>query len=144
MNNSKLKITKIIISFLIFFIGVWSSIYISSITHIFLTDNTLKLITIKEGLFVIKNSKNALILFILITGVSLLISLAYYLLNDKFYESELIEITPEIKIPKVAGQMQFGSARFMTEEEKGKYFGIFQVGKALTLLEKKEGEEDKD
>ncbi len=48
-------------------------------------------------------------------------------MKDTFYESELIEITPNIKIPAPAGQMQFGSARFATDIEKESLFEVCEL-----------------
>ena len=56
----------------------------------------------------------------------ILISIFFLLKNDRFYESSMIEVTPQIKIPAPAGQKQFGSARFMSEDEKD-IFGVIYI-----------------
>jgi len=44
------------------------------------------------------------------------------LTNHKTYQSDLIQITPNIMTPSPAGQKQFGSARWMTQNEKESTF----------------------
>ena len=43
------------------------------------------------------------------------------------YESDLDTITPEIRTPKAVGQYQHGSARWMSDAEKGKAFDSFTL-----------------
>ena len=55
-------------------------------------------------------------------------------MKDTFYESELIEITPRIKIPVPAGQMQFGSARFISDEEMDNLFTVCKINLKDNLM----------
>ena len=68
------------------------------------------------------SDKQHLLLFLAFNGVILLGAIFYYLLNDRPYHSELVEITPLIKTPVSAGQRQFGSARWLTDKEKDNHF----------------------
>lgn len=60
----------------------------------------------------------------LLVFVLLLIGMIYVLFigGVKTHKSELIDITPAISIPAVAGQKQYGSARFMNNTEIDKSF----------------------
>ena len=49
--------------------------------------------------------------------LALIISVYVWLIGDKQYVSDLIEVTDKIRIPVPAGQGQYGSARFATEKE---------------------------
>lgn len=51
-------------------------------------------------------------------GFITLFAVFYYAANNKPYQSELVEITPAISTPVVAGQKQFGSAKWLTEKDE--------------------------
>ncbi|SKC77758.1 type IV secretion system protein VirD4 [Maledivibacter halophilus] len=51
----------------------------------------------------------------------------YYVANHKPYQSDLIQITPNISTPVSAGQKQFGSARWLTDKEQEMYFKSFML-----------------
>lgn len=73
-------------------------------------------------------------LFLALEILVLLGGLAYYITNDKPYQSDLVAITPKISTPVAAGQKQFGSARWMKEEERDKAFEFFTINKRDNLI----------
>lgn len=52
------------------------------------------------------------------------------------YKAEMLEITPDISTPAPAGQGQHGTARWMTEKEKDKYFDTVVINKDTQEVEK--------
>ncbi len=94
----------------------------------------------------IKNKEHFL-LFLSFEGIALLGAVFYYVANHKPYQSELVEITPMISTPVSAGQKQFGSARWLTEKEKGQHFKSFVLdsqAKLIKQLEKQSTQEIND
>lgn len=138
MDNK--KIIKLIIAILLFILGTLASIFLSSYLHLVLTKD-IKIIGLMEAFTIIKLNKKARNLFLLFELSAIALSIFYYFMKDSFYESELIEITPDIKIPKPAGQMQFGSAWFATDEEKERTFTICEIDNRIKkLINKKQAE----
>lgn len=132
----KKKRVKLVISVLLFTLGTMGAIFISSYLHIFLSKGleNIRLIELKEATTIIKLNTKARHLFIAFELAILLISVFYYFMKDNFYESELIEITPKIKIPKPAGQMQFGSARFIDNNDIEKLFTVSRIKNKDSLI----------
>lgn len=66
---------------------------------------------------------------------SLVLTLAAILLQGTVfhYDSKLQQVTPEIKTPYAAGQGQYGTARWMTRQERDKVFSRWQVKDAPEL-----------
>lgn len=133
----KIDRLKIITSILIFIAGTIGSLYIVSYIHLLLIGEmiNLEIIEFFQTIEIIKGHKNSMTLFIAFELLVILIGMIYFLSNDKFYQSELITITPDISIPVSAGQKQFGSARFMTEEERGELFNILTIKHDKTIKE---------
>lgn len=67
------------------------------------------------------NNKEPLVLFFCLCLLSVLIPIAIRQ-NRRSYRFHLHSLTPEIATPIPAGEKQHGSARFMHEKEKEKYF----------------------
>ena len=118
-----------ITSIFIILAGTFGSLYIVSYLHLLLTGEMmdLEIIEFLQTIEIIRSDKKALTLFIAFELLTILIGTIHYLSNNKFYQSELIAITPNISIPVPAGQKQFGSARFMTDEEKKELFDVFII-----------------
>ncbi|OLN26572.1 hypothetical protein DSOL_4923 [Desulfosporosinus metallidurans] len=57
----------------------------------------------------------------------LILSVMYFLTNLRPYQSDLMEITPDIKTPVAVGQYQHGSARWLKDAEKDKAFASFAL-----------------
>ena len=120
----KYKQLKLMISALIFLVGLWMNIYFSTNLHFLLLKkmDVLSFIPMKSCFESMATSGQHLSLFLYLQGFVLLCSIYFYLANMKPYQSDLVVITPEISTPVRAGQMQFGSARWLSEEEKNKGF----------------------
>ncbi|PKM56021.1 MAG: conjugal transfer protein TraG [Firmicutes bacterium HGW-Firmicutes-5] len=127
----KYKQLKLMISALIFLVGLWMNIYFSTNLHFLLSRkmDVLSFIPMKSCFESMAASGQHLSLFLYLQGFVLLCSIYFYLANMKPYQSDLAVITPEISTPVRAGQMQFGSARWLTEEEKNKSFKCIKLKK---------------
>lgn len=123
----KYKKQKLIISALIFLVGLWMNIYFSTNLHFLLTKKmeVLSFIPIKDCIKSMATSKAHLLLFLCLQGFNLLFSVFYYIANHKPYQSDLIQVTPQISTPVAAGQKQFGSAKWLTDKEKDVAFESF-------------------
>lgn len=55
----------------------------------------------------------------------------YLGLNRKNNRVDMVEVTPDIHIPAPAGQGQYGTARFMKENELDKYYGSIVIDKTV-------------
>lgn len=117
------------IATLIFLVGLWMNIYFSANLHFLLSKQmkVLSLISLKESINSMATSEAHLSLFLCLQGFALLIAVFYYVANLKPYQSELVEITPQISTPVVAGQKQFGSAKWLAEKEKDVAFESFEL-----------------
>ncbi|MDF2567880.1 MAG: hypothetical protein K0R90_1336, partial [Oscillospiraceae bacterium] len=85
--------------------------------------------------------------FLLIAFVLSFIGLMYTTFSQpklKSNDSEMIELTPKIQIPKPAGQNQYGSARFSTEEEQNNYYSRIELKSNSPLIKSllEEGKKD--
>jgi len=127
----KYKRIKLTISILIFLVGLWLNIYSSTMLHFLLSGemDVLKIIPLRKSLDNMAVSEAHLSLFLCFQGFIILSAIYYYVANHKPYQSNLIQITPEISTPVPAGQKQFGSARWLTEKEKEESFPNFELSK---------------
>lgn len=64
-------------------------------------------------------------LFLCLQGFALVMAVMYFFTNLRPYQSDLVEITPDIKTPVPVGQYQHGSARWLKDKEKDKAFDSF-------------------
>ncbi len=67
----------------------------------------------------------AFLIYLCLQGFILVLSVMYYLTNLRPYQSDLMEITPDIKTPVAVGQYQHGSASWLKDSEKDKAFESF-------------------
>lgn len=118
---------KLIICSLIFVAGGFINIFFSTAVHKLLSRQitVLKLIPIGECLGSIFHSKQHFMLFVCFQGFFLVVAVMYFFTNMRPYQSDLIEVTPDIKTPVPVGQYQHGSARWLKDEEKDKAFDSF-------------------
>lgn len=123
----KYKRQKLMISGLIFLVGLWINIYFSANLHFLLSKQmkVLSLISLKDSINSMETSEAHLSLFLCFQGFIVLVAVFYYVANHKPYQSELVEITPQISTPVSAGQKQFGSAKWLTDKEKDTAFESF-------------------
>lgn len=66
-------------------------------------------------------------LFLSFEGFVLLCCTLFFVQNSRTYQSDLMKVTDEIEIPMPAGQFQYGSSRWMKEEEKDKVFAVCTI-----------------
>jgi type IV secretion system protein VirD4 len=127
----KYKRIKLIMSVLIFLVGLWLNIHFSTTLHFALTGKyeVLRWIPFSECVRSMKADEAHWYLFMCFQGFVLLSAIYYYVANHKPYQSNLIQITPDISTPVSAGQKQFGSARWMTDKEKEKEFRSYEMDK---------------
>jgi len=64
-------------------------------------------------------------MFLCLQGFVLVMAVMYFFTNLRPYQSDLVEITPDIKTPVPVGQYQHGSARWLKDKEKDKAFDSF-------------------
>lgn len=144
----KYKQLKLMISALIFLVGLWMNIYFSTNLHFLLLKkmDVLSFIPMKSCFESMATSGQHLSLFLYLQGFVLLCSIYFYLANSKPYQSDLVVITPDISTPVRAGQMQFGSARWLSEEEKNKGFKCLKLKKneLKLLIERMKANEEKE
>jgi type IV secretion system protein VirD4 len=113
------KKEKLYISALIFILGLIINLFFSSNVHYLLSGKmkTLQILDLIECIKSLATDRIHLLLFLCFQGFILLMSVFYYIANNKPYQSELVEITPDIKTPVPAGQNQFGSARWLKDKD---------------------------
>ncbi|MGV8149784.1 MAG: VirD4-like conjugal transfer protein, CD1115 family [Alkaliphilus sp.] len=133
----KHKKKNVIMAALIILVGFWVNIYLSTTLHFLLSKQTndLSLISFDEFISSMMASKSHLHLFFLLQGFVLLVALFYIVQNNKPYQSKLVDITPNISTPVVAGQKQFGSAKWLTDKEKDTAFKSYYLNGKSTKIE---------
>ena len=124
----KLK-TKIILTAIILILGsVFSLFLTASMTEILAHETTvLRLIPFDECVAKLTADRQCLMMFLCFDGFFLMLGLLLITANTKPYRSDLVTITPDIKIPAAVGQYQHGSAHFLTPKEKDKAFDSFTL-----------------
>lgn len=118
---------KLIICSLIFLTGGFGNLFFSAAIHGLLSRQmtVLKLLPVGECLVSLVSSKQHFLLYLCLQGFILILSVMFFLTNLRPYQSDLTEITPDIKTPVAVGQYQHGSARWLKDTEKGKAFDSF-------------------
>ncbi len=118
---------KLMICSLIFLTGGFVNLFFSTAIHGLLSRQmtVLKLPPIGQCLASLFSSKQHFLLYLCLQGFILILSVMYFLTNLRPYQSDLTEITPDIKTPVAVGQYQHGSARWLKDGEKGKAFASF-------------------
>lgn len=134
---SKKKI-KLFISLLIFILGAMFSIFFTTLLHNALSGKITNITFpgLKECIGSLRSSKQHLRLFLYFLVLSLLGGIGFYFSNNKAYQSKLIKVTPNIYTPVPAGQNQYGSARWLTEKEKGKVFKSYILNPNNAFIKK--------
>lgn len=128
-NLNPIKIKWIIIAFAAP-LPILLNIYFSTWLHFTMKkiDSIINLATCLKSLL---ESKEHLLLFFSLCGLSLLIVIAIINLNKESYKSRLITLTPDISTPAPCGQKQHGSARWMNRKEQDFCFSVYQTGDTL-------------
>jgi len=122
---------KLLICSLIFIIGGLVNILFTTSVHSILSrqSKVLQLFSVMECLKSMANSKQHLMLFLCFQGLVAVMAVMFFFTNLRPYQSNLVEITPDIKTPVPVGQYQHGSARWLKDEEKDKVFDSFVLDK---------------
>ncbi len=133
----KEKKTRIIIASFMFVFGLGLSFFLVTSLDKLLTTQSVMPLMLSDMLMRIKQPQ----VFKMFCMLQLLITCAaflYAVINAKPYQSDIDIIAGSIETPKRMGQNQHGSARWMTEKERDKYFGSYILPKQgdLPSLEK--------
>src|SRR5659263_110378 len=106
---------KMILCAIIFMIGGIVNMFFSTAVHELLLRKmtVLKLLPIGQCLASLFSSRQHLLLFLCFQGFVLILSILFYLTNLRPYQSDLMEVTPEIQTPVAVGQYQHGSPRWL-------------------------------
>ena len=125
------------------------SVYLSTLLHLLLKMKSLRFMDSGFPSFMsciesLVSEKSHLMLFLCIEGFILLFVVVLIFGNNKPYQSRMMQITPDIETPVAAGQKQHGSARWMTEKEKAKTFGVASIPLKAPLISEliEKGRED--
>ena len=132
------KKEKMILASIIFGVGTIAILFFSATLHSLLANqtDTLTLIPIWECIVGIFTEKQHLLLFLSFEGFLILCIVVFFVQNDRAYQSDLIEITADIKTPAPVGQHQHGSARWLKEDEKGTVFDTVVIDPQNKVIKK--------
>lgn len=75
-------------------------------------------------------------MFLSFEGFVLLCCILFFTQNSRAYQSDLMKVTDEIKIPVPVGQFQHGSSRWMKEEEKDGVFEVYTISPTDPIIRK--------
>ena len=119
------------------------SIMIVSIINIFFTvgingiltnrSTNMEFISFENCFKNIMSDRQCLLLFLCFEGLIFVVCIFAVFINNKPYQSDLIEVTPNIKIPRPSGQFQHGSARFLGRKEKDSVFDSFEINSKASI-----------
>lgn len=123
---------KVIISSILFSGGLVLNLFFSSALHYILSrqSDVLRLIPIGECLASMFGNRQHMVLFLCLQGFISILCVMFFLTNLRPYQSDLVQITPDITTPIPVGQHQHGSARWLTDGEKDKAFRSFTLNKS--------------
>lgn len=127
---------KLVVCSFIFFIGGIVNIFFSTAIHGLLSRQltVLKLLPAGQCLASLFSSKQHFLLYLCLQGFMLILAVMFYLTNLRPYQSDLMEITPDIKTPVAVGQYQHGSARWLGDGEKDEAFESFVLNPRNKLV----------
>ena len=128
MKKLRVKIFMLCVAMLT---GGVASVFLSSIIHFQMRRITLTPDSLKPAhcLQSIASDRQHLALFLCLCGVFLLLSVLLMVSNiSGKYESDMKQITPNIKTPVAAGQRQNGSAQWLAKSKIKEAFAIVKTG----------------
>lgn len=64
----------------------------------------------------------------------LLCTVLFFVQNSRSYQSDLMKVTDDIEIPVPVGQFQYGSSRWMREDEKDRVFEVCTISLANPVI----------
>lgn len=116
---------KFIIFIIMLVITIPICIYISNIIHLsllgeFVNISNIEFWSVIESL--VENEKQRNLYLLLQALFILFLIFVFYIQKDNVYESTLVYVTNKIRTPAVAGQGQYGTARWLTEHEHEEIF----------------------
>lgn len=119
----------IVLVLIVVFVGTDINLQFSTNIHNLLLNriDVMKWFNIQDIFKSLVSEQHHLALFLLFEGFILLSGAYLFIMNQKAYQSKLIEVTPLISTPVSAGQKQFGSARWLTDKEKDDEFELCQL-----------------
>ncbi len=125
------KKEKIILSSIIITIGTIFNLYFTASLHNMPinTGSSLELIPLWRCILGLFKNRQQFMLFLSFEGFIVLCNIAFFLQNNRPYQSELVEVAKDIMTPKASGQLQHGSARWLSDEEKDQVFESFVLDK---------------
>jgi len=132
------KKEKLILSSIIIGLGTVFNLFFTAALHGLLACQyeTLTLMPFLDCLTGLIDQKQQRMLFISFEGFTVLACLLFFIQNSRSYQSQLIKITEDIFTPAPVGQYQHGSARWLTEQEKGKVFDCYTLDPQNEVISK--------
>jgi type IV secretion system protein VirD4 len=128
---------KLILLGILLPIGELISLWLSTIAHLSLTTGfkDKSQLALKNCIEIIATNETARLLFLCLSGVSLL-SIIMLLFHNRssIYESDQIKVTDKIETPISAGQTQHGSARWMNKNEFDNNFESVVLKKSHPII----------
>lgn len=132
------KKEKLLLSSIIIGLGTVFNFFFTAALHGLLARQyeTLTLIPFWDCLTGLIAQRQQRMLFLSFEGFTVLACLLFFVQNSRSYQSQLIKITEDIFTPAPVGQYQHGSARWLTEKEKGKVFDCYTLDPKNEVISK--------
>lgn len=96
----------------------------------------LALVSIGECVSGLFTQQRQGMLFLSFECFVVLCCILFFTQNSRAYQSDLMKVTDEIEIPVPVGQFQYGSSRWMKEEEKDRVFEVCTISPADPVIRK--------
>lgn len=115
-----MKYKKIIIFIILVMITVPMCLYIAGIIHFTITNQFISISDIKLNMIfssVINNKQCQKVYFLIQVLITLFLYFITFIQKENIYESDLQSVTNNIRTPLVAGQGQYGTARWLQTKE---------------------------
>ena len=135
-SHLRSKAKRFFISLLILIPGSMFNIFFSTALHSILLKQTsmFTMVPIKQCISSIVTQRQHTVLFLCLEGFLFLLSILYFTINNKPYQSQLKAITPQIKTPIPVGQKQHGSAEWLHERKKTKCLILLKSNSVMVIL----------
>lgn len=119
----------------IYVVGSFSALILSQILHDTLSTGTLTIsLNIASVLGSTFGNAQHFKLFMLLESIVVLLCVLYFVLARRTYQADTFRVTDDVIIPKPYGQGQHGTAWFMEEKDKKKYFDSIEISTANSLI----------
>jgi type IV secretion system protein VirD4 len=119
----------VIISTILTSVGTLVNLLFTTAFHRLLSGqtDTFSLVSVTDCIAGIIKEERQRMLFLSFEGFIILGVILFLTYNRRAYQSDLMKVTDEIKIPVSVGQFQHGSARWQQEKEKDRNFSVFHL-----------------